>query len=203
MLRVGIGLGDVLTLQVESLERAVDRLVHHVGDSEARRVAQRNAPQALEDRARGVVGDVPVARELVRERAHVAGPLHVVLAAQRVHPDALPADIAGRHGEIGDRHHRGRALRVLGDAEAVIDRGVSARRIEPGRLAQLLPDRRRSPPRPPRAHVRGSATKRAQVSKLAGSQRSATKALSIRPSVTTTCASALRTATFAPGRSAR
>ena len=58
----------------------------------------------------------------MRERAHVAGALDVVLAAQRVHADAGPADIAGRHGEVGDRHHRGRALAVLGDAEAVIDR---------------------------------------------------------------------------------
>ena len=110
VLGVGIGLGDVLALQVEALERAVDRLVHHVGDPQARRAAERDAPQALENRPRGVVGDVAVAGELVRERAHVAGALHVVLAAQRVHADALAADIAGRHGEIGDRHHGGRAL---------------------------------------------------------------------------------------------
>ena len=85
-----------------------------------------------------VAGDMPIARKLVRERAHVAGALHVVLAAQRIHADAFAADIAGRHREIGDRHHRGRALAVLGDAEAVIDRAVAAGRVEPRRTADGL-----------------------------------------------------------------
>ena len=136
--RVGIRLGDVLALQVEALERAVDRLVHHVGDAQARLVAELHAPESLEHLPGRVVRDVPVAGELVRERAHVAGALHVVLAAQRIHPHALAADVAGRHGEIGDRHHRGRPLRVLGDAEAVVDRAVAACRVEPRRPAQLL-----------------------------------------------------------------
>ena len=92
-------------------------------------------PQRFEHRAGRIVGDVPIAGQLVRERAHVAGALHVVLAAQRIHADAGPADIAGRHGEIGDRHHRGRALAVLGDAEAVIDRAVAAGGVEPRRAA--------------------------------------------------------------------
>ena len=89
------------------------------------------APERLEHLARRVVGDVAVAGEFVRERAHVAGALHVVLAAQRIHADAGPADIAGRHGEVGHAHDHGRALAVLGDAEAVIDRAVAAGGIEP------------------------------------------------------------------------
>ena len=93
---------------------------------------------ASKHRAGGVVGDVPIAGKLVRERAHVAGALHVVLAAQRVHADAGPADVAGRHGEIGDRHDGGRALAVLGDAETVIDRAVAAGGVEPRRAADRL-----------------------------------------------------------------
>ncbi len=85
-----------------------------------------------------IVGDVTIAGQLVRERAHVAGALDIVLAAERVHADAWPADIAGRHGEVGDRHHRGRALAVLGDAEAVVDRGVAAGGVEPRRVADSL-----------------------------------------------------------------
>ena len=87
--------------------------------------------------AHGVVRDVAVARQLVREGAHVAGALDIVLAAQRVHADALAAEIAGRHGEVGDRHHRGRALAVLGDAEAVIDRAVAAGGVEARGAAQV------------------------------------------------------------------
>ena len=56
-------------------------------------------PQALSNNARaGVVRDVAVAGQFVRERAHVAGALHIVLAAQRIHADAsrpiLPVAIA-------------------------------------------------------------------------------------------------------------
>ena len=42
------------------------------------------------------------------------------------------------HGEVGDRHDRGRALAVLGDAEAVIDRAVAAAGEQPCRAADRL-----------------------------------------------------------------
>ena len=150
VVRVWVRLQDVLALHVESLERAVDGGVEHVRDAQARLGVERLLPQRFEHGAGGIVGDVPIAGELVRERAHVAGALHVVLPAQRVHADAGPADVAGRHGEIGDRHHRGRALAVLGDAEAVIDRAVAAGGVEPRRTADRLPPARRksSPPLP-------------------------------------------------------
>ena len=42
-------------------------------------------------------------------------------------PTPRPADIAGRHREIGQRHHRGGALAVLGHAQPVVDRAVARR----------------------------------------------------------------------------
>ena len=45
MLGVGIGLQDVLALDVEALERAVDGGVEHVGDAQARLGVERDAPQ--------------------------------------------------------------------------------------------------------------------------------------------------------------
>jgi hypothetical protein len=72
------------------------------------------------------------------ERAHVAGALDIVLSAQRVHPHALAPKIAGRHGEVGNGHDGGRALAVLGDAEAVIDRAVGPGGIEPGSAPDRL-----------------------------------------------------------------
>ena len=45
VLRVGVGLGDVLALDVDALEGAVDRLVEHVGDAQARLVAS-GTPQS-------------------------------------------------------------------------------------------------------------------------------------------------------------
>jgi hypothetical protein len=73
---------------------------------------------------------VAVARQFVREAAHVAGALHVVLPAQRIDADALAADVAGGHGEVGDGDHGRRALRMLGDAQPVVDRGVASRGIQ-------------------------------------------------------------------------
>ena len=138
MLGVGIGLQDVLALHVEAHEGAFDGGVEHVGNAQARLRVELDVPHRFELFAHRIAGDVPIARQLMRERTHVAGALHVVLAAQRVHADAGPADIAGRHREVGDRDHRGRALAVLGDAEAVIDRAVAAGREQPRRGAQLL-----------------------------------------------------------------
>ena len=98
MLRVRVGLENVLALDVDALERAVERRVDHVGDAQAGLGVEWPAPQRLEHGAGGVVRDVAVAGNLVRERAHVARALHVVLPAQGVHADAAPADIAGGHG---------------------------------------------------------------------------------------------------------
>ena len=46
-------------------------------------------------------------------------------------PTPGAADVAGRHGEVGHAHDHGRALAVLGDAEAVVDRAVAAGGVEP------------------------------------------------------------------------
>ena len=166
-------------------------------------VVELHAPQALIDVARGVARDVAIAGQFVREGAHVAGALHVVLAAQRVHADARPADIAGRHGEVGDRHDRGRALAVFGDAEAVIDRAVAAawRTAGPRRGSA----RRSTPDSLPTSSglFCGSATNAAQSWNSDQSQRSRMKASSNRPSVTMTCASDVTTATLVPGFSGR
>ena len=126
MFGVGIGLQDVLALDIEAHEAALDRGVEHVRDAQARLRIELDVPHGLELIAYSVTRDMAIAGQLVRKRAHVAGTLHVVLPAQRVHADAGPADIAGRHREVRDRDHGGRALAVLGDAKAVIDRAIAA-----------------------------------------------------------------------------
>src|SRR6185295_13272854 len=82
--------------------------------------------------------DVAIARIFVRERTHVAGTLHVVLAAHGVHPHAAPADIASGHGAVGHAHDHGRALAVFGDAEAVVGGGIAAGGVEAGGVASVL-----------------------------------------------------------------
>ena len=174
MLGVGIGLQDVLALHIDAHEGAFDRGIEHVGDAQARLRIELDVPHRFELVAHRVARDVAIARQFVRERAHVAGALHVVLAAQRVHADAGTADIAGRHREVGDRDDRGRALAVLGDAEAVIDRAIAAGGEQPRRFAQILRidaghDRGRlpgcssaAPRRPPIPRTRSSRSARAR-----------------------------------------
>ena len=137
MVGVGVGLQDVLALDVDAAEGAFDGGVEHVGDAQAGLGVDPGAPDPLEHLARGILADMAVAGKLVREGAHVAGALDVVLAAQRVHADAGAADIAGEHGEVGDAHHGGGALRMFGDAEAVVDRAVAAGGKEAGGGAQV------------------------------------------------------------------
>ena len=140
---VRVGLGDVLAMHEDRAERAVERGVEHVRDPQPRLGLEGPAPQRLVERRDGVVGDVPVAGQLVGERAHVARALHVVLAAQRVDADAFVADVAGGHREVGHAHDHGRALAVLGDAEAVVDRGVATRRVQPRGGAHVVRPGRR------------------------------------------------------------
>ena len=73
----------------------------------------------------------------MRERAHIARPLHVVLPAQRIHARATPADVTGQHRQIRHADHRGRALAMLRHAQPVIDRRVRSLRIQPRRRAKL------------------------------------------------------------------
>ena len=83
-------------------------------------------PQSASNKPpRVAVRDVAIAGQFVRETAHVARALHIILAAQWVHANAAPSDIAGRHGKIGNRHHGGAALAMFGHAQAVIDRAIA------------------------------------------------------------------------------
>ena len=99
---------------------------------------QLDAPFLLEDFARGGVRHVAVAGKFVREGTHVASALDVVLSAQWINTDAFAADVASEHGEVGDAHDHRRTLRVLGDAEAVIDSSVGRGGVSAGSGADLL-----------------------------------------------------------------
>ena len=69
---------------------------------------------------------MPIAAELVRERAHVAGALYVVLAAQRIDANALAAEVARCHREVRDADNHRRTLAVLCDTQPVVDGRICA-----------------------------------------------------------------------------
>jgi hypothetical protein len=74
----------------------------------------------------------------MREGAHIARALHVVLAAQRVHAYALAPEVASDHGQIGDADDHRRALTVLGYAQPVVDRAVARAGIKTCGASQVL-----------------------------------------------------------------
>ena len=99
----------------------------------------RRAPRLLEPGACLVVAlDVLEARELVRDRAHVAAALDVVLAAQRVEPRAEAADVAAEQREVDQREDVVDGVVVLGDAERPADHGAVGAREGVRRLADHL-----------------------------------------------------------------
>ncbi len=72
-----------------------------------------------------------VGSELVRERAHVARALDVVLPTQGIHANAFPTQVAGRHCEVGNPDDGRCALAVLSHAEPVVNGAVTGGRIQP------------------------------------------------------------------------
>src|SRR3954447_5391448 len=135
MLGIRIGLGNVLSLDVDAAEASLQRSVDHVGDAQARFRVDGHAPFLFIDGAYRRLADVAIAGQFVREAAHVAAALHIVLSTQRIYADAAAADIAGGHGKICDRHDSRAALAVLRHAEAIVDRTVPAGGVEAGGAA--------------------------------------------------------------------
>ena len=108
---------------------------------------QRQVPAALGRDRRAVNGlepgpgvgvglDVLEPGQLVGDRPHVAAALHVVLAAQRDQPGAVPAHVAGEQGQVDQREHVVGGVVVLGDAQGPAD----LRPVGPGIVVRQLPD---------------------------------------------------------------
>ena len=81
---------------------------------------------------------VLVARISIRQRAHIAGALHVILTAHRVHANVCFTQITGQHREAGERAHGFHALVELGHAHAPENGGGFCPGIHSGRLTNLL-----------------------------------------------------------------
>ena len=138
MLGVGIGLRDIFALDVNALEGALHGGVQHVGNAKARLCIHRRLPHMLEHFAHRVIRHVTIARIFMGEGTHVAGTLHIVLAAQRIDADTIAAHIAREHGKVRHGHDHGGTLAVLSHTQAVIDGTIAARGIKPGRTANVL-----------------------------------------------------------------
>ena len=80
---------------------------------------------------------MPIAGQLMGERTHITGALHIILPPQRVYAHAVATNIAGQHGQVGNTHNRSGALAVLCYTQAIEDRAIAACGIEPRRSTQI------------------------------------------------------------------
>src|SRR5206468_10005283 len=74
-----------------------------------------NAPVFFELLAQSGVLDVLKTRETIRQSAHVAAPLLIVLAAKRIEPAAVFADVTRQQREIDQRQDVIDCVVMLGD----------------------------------------------------------------------------------------
>ena len=133
---VGVRVGErrVLAHDVHGLELAEHGHVEHLRYAQAHLLGHGHAVGLGEARPRVRVVHAGIAGQRVGQRAHVAGALHVVLAAQRVDAGVGHADVAGDHGEVGQVHDVGRADGVFRDAQRVEDAGLGRGGVQLGRL---------------------------------------------------------------------
>ena len=129
VLGVGLGLGRVLADDVERRQLAALHRLEHLGQVPAVLRHDLDAPRLAEPLpGLGVALEVLEAGQLVRDGAHVAAALDVVLPAQRVQAGAVAADVAGQQREVDQREDVVDRVVVLGDPERPAqDRAVGAR----------------------------------------------------------------------------
>lgn len=99
----GIRVADhgILAHDDHGLELALLQAVHHLHGRQAAERRQGASPGRLELQAGLLVIHELVAGIIVGQPAHIAGALHVVLAAQRVHTGTGTTDLTAEHGQVG------------------------------------------------------------------------------------------------------
>ncbi|MEM8902579.1 MAG: hypothetical protein AAGF02_02660 [Actinomycetota bacterium] len=98
----------------------------------------RRPPRGLEAGPGLGIDHVGETGELVRQGAHVAAALDVVLAPQRYQPRTPTADVTGEEREVDEREDVVDAVVVLGDAEGPADLRPFGGRVGVGDLADRL-----------------------------------------------------------------
>ena len=137
--RVGVGHHGVLAHDEEPLQLALPGGLHHLHDRLAGRGGHlHTVPVVLELLAHLGAGHLLVAREDRRQGAHVAGPLDVVLTAQRVHARAGAPQHPAEQGQVRQGTDVVRARHVLVDPHGVEDCRVGTGGVDPGRLLDQL-----------------------------------------------------------------
>ena len=97
---IGFRLQRIFSNDVQSAKFASFHGFEHLREVPSFVRRQLNAPVFFELLAQSGVLDVLETRETIRQSAHVAAALHIVLAAKRIEPAAVFADVTRQQREI-------------------------------------------------------------------------------------------------------
>ncbi len=127
---IGLGLGRIFPKDVEGLALALFHLVTKLRQPVTRFLGERiHTPRLGKLGADGRIAHRLIARELVRQHPHVAGALHVVLAAYRPAAGATTTEVAGQQRNTREPLDHVHRLTVLGHPHAPQDHGRRRRGI--------------------------------------------------------------------------
>ena len=134
MVLVRVGQNRILANYVHGFHLAfVDQVEHFRHDFAAQ--AGKVAPGFGETFPGGRPFRTLVARQIIRQRRHVAGALDVVLSSERIDASGRPAYVACQHGQIGQGTDAAGGGHVLGDPHGVENHGLVAGGVGPGEVA--------------------------------------------------------------------
>ena len=110
--------GDrIFPKDIKRCELAVLHRFEHSGNVQAGLGIHFHAPGFFEFGAKLRILDVLETGEAVRDRAHVAAALNIILAAQGIDAAAVAADVAGEKSKVDERENIVDRVVVFGDAE--------------------------------------------------------------------------------------
>ena len=142
MCDVGLGVGRVLPQDVRSSNGLGFHGLEHEGQVQTGIGRDLGIPHRAEACPGGGIGDVGETRQLVRQRAHVAPALNVVLAAERYEPAAPSAHVARQQRQGAEGDDVVDCVVVPGDAKGPQDLGGTGCGVGLGHLGD---DGRRQP----------------------------------------------------------
>jgi hypothetical protein len=114
---VRFGINRIFAEHIQSRQLAALHGLEHGAEMPSLFRIQLRTIRALEFRAQLRVLHVLKSRQAIRNCAHVAAALHVVLPAQRIEPAAVAPNVARQQPEINQRQHIVHCVVMLGDAE--------------------------------------------------------------------------------------
>src|SRR5436309_13989576 len=103
MILVGLGLERVLANDVKGAQFSAFHRLKHLRQVPPFLWRNRNAPIRFKFGAKNVILDVLESGQAIRQCAHIAAALNVVLAAQRIQSAAISPDMSGKQSEIDER----------------------------------------------------------------------------------------------------